>query len=120
VTEVRSVPVLFDFDYTRPQGRAEFDTSTSELTIRIRRRTHLWEILAGDDTLGVVVALSVRRRNPMTDPPTPKPSRRSKVAPEEVALDVLRRLSEDSTDGRLRDAIAQVRSALHDDLESRE
>lgn len=37
---------------------------------------------------------------------------------ETVTLDVLLRLSENSTDGRLRDAIAMVRSALHDRVDA--
>lgn len=36
---------------------------------------------------------------------------------EQIALAALLRLSEGSTDGRLRDAIALVRSALHDQVE---
>jgi hypothetical protein len=39
---------------------------------------------------------------------------------EEITLNVLLNLSEQSTDGRLRDAIARVRSAVRDQLEAGE
>lgn len=60
------------------------------------------------------------------DGPTPCDLHRNTVTPqstvsaygETAALDVLLHLSENSTDGRLRDAIATVRSALHDRVDA--
>lgn len=45
---------------------------------------------------------------------------RAAVGGQEVTLNVLLDLSEQSTDGRLRDAIARVRSAVRDQLEAGE
>lgn len=45
------------------------------------------------------------------------PPRRASDSSHGIALEVLAQLSERSTDGRLRDAIAQARSALWDEVE---
>jgi hypothetical protein len=61
------MPVLFDFDHSRPFGTATFDTSTGDFLMRIHRRTKLWRMLAGADERGVVVAVAIRPFDPATD-----------------------------------------------------
>jgi hypothetical protein len=41
----RTFPVLFDFDWSRPDGSARFDPETGELTMRVRRGA-VWALLA--------------------------------------------------------------------------
>lgn len=67
-TTRRSIPVLFDFDYSNPQGLGQFDPESGELTLRVRKRSRVWDLLAGAGEDGVVVAFTVRPHDPEFDP----------------------------------------------------
>jgi hypothetical protein len=61
--------------------------------------------------------VGVVRDCPWCDTARLDPPIETTVSSHDIALEVLARLSERSTNGRLRDAIAQVRSALWDEVE---
>lgn len=104
------------------------DPAQTEATLRVNRSvdcpeapaqahplaaTDLPEVACFDHREVGVVRDCMRCDTARLDPP-----RKKSDSSHDIALEVLARLSEQSTDGRLRDAIALVRSALWDEVES--
>lgn len=118
LTPPRKIPVQYEFRWETVEGLAEYDPEGHVLTIRIRPGGPVDALLAGTDQDNQVRALSFAWTAKVVDAVAAKDMPRP-VDVDEIALDSLLRLSERSTDGRLRDAIALVRSVLHDEVESR-
>lgn len=114
MSEQKQIRIQYEFGWETVEGLAKYDPETHELTMRIRPGGPVDKLLSGADQKNQIRALSFAwtpiRRTTQIDEPTL----------EEAVLDELERLSGSSSDDRLRDSIAMVRSALLDEIKARQ
>lgn len=92
MTEPRNIPILFNYDYSRPVGRAKFDAETGVLAMTLRPG-EVRDFVAGSRDDGVVLGLSIQMGHPV-DLPTSIDS---------LASDLVDALHENSCDHADRD-----------------
>lgn len=86
----QTFPVLFDYDWSSPQGRAWIDPYTSDLRMRIRPGSAIHELLTGRSESTRMVSISFRTTSENLLPRDPRAEHLLKRFSEEIdAIDTL-------------------------------